>query len=64
RVHLVIRDQSSFMVLQPRQYLGYEALPGATGQADVSPSLMRSRAGKISRTIVLFSGEVPQRAPS
>lgn len=64
RVHLIIRDQSSFMVLQPRQYLGYEALPTASGADAAAPQPMRARTSKISRTIVLFSGEVPPPAKS
>lgn len=59
RVLLVIRDQHSFMVLQNRQYLGYEALSGA---APGSSQSVPSRGSKVSRTIVLWSGEVPPRA--
>lgn len=60
RVHLVIRDQSSFMVLQNRQYLGFEPI------RDPGPALSRptSRASKVARTIVLWSGEVPYRSHS
>lgn len=52
-VGLVFRDQSSFMVLAPQQFLGYEPLHPGEG-----PSSATERK---SRTVILFSGEVPQR---
>ncbi len=51
-VALVFRDQSSFMVLAPNQYLGYE--PIYDGDIPKDP-LVRT-----SRTVILFSGEVPR----
>ncbi len=50
-VKLVLRDQSSFMILQPHQYLGYEPIKGGPRQT--------SAPAKSARTIVLFQGEVP-----
>lgn len=52
QVILVLRDQRSFLMLQPNQYLGYEPL--APGFASVAPR------SKVARTIVLWSGEVPR----
>lgn len=60
RVQLVIRDQTSFMVLQSRQYLGYEALRDVATPALGGSAAPASRPHKQSRTIVLWSGEVPQ----
>lgn len=55
RVLLLIRDQSSFMVLREHQYLGYEALSGAPSELPAPTA----RTGKLVRTTVLWSGEVP-----
>jgi hypothetical protein len=51
QVILVLRDQRSFMMLQPNQYLGYE--PMAHGSPSTPAGL------KVARTIILWSGEVP-----
>ena len=50
-VKLVLRDQSSFMILQQNQYLGYEPLKG--GPRRTTPT------AKPARTVILFRGEVP-----
>lgn len=60
RVHLVIRDQTSFMVLQNRQYLGYEALRDASALTLGQPQRATGRSVRQSRTVVLWTGEVPQ----
>lgn len=52
-VALVFRDQSTFMVLAPQQYLGYEPLHPGGGPGSADPSV------RTSRTVILFSGEVP-----
>lgn len=51
RILLVIRDQQSFMILQPDQFLGYEPISSA--------SLPKVRLRKNTRTVVLWNGEVP-----
>lgn len=58
QVHLVIRDQNSFMVLQNKQYLGFDPLREPT---PLRP-LPTSRVSKTARTVVLWSGEVPYRS--
>lgn len=50
-IALVLRDQSTFLILAPQQFLGYEPL-----YSGEDPPV-----GRTSRTIILFSGEV--RAP-
>ena len=50
-VKLVLRDQSSFMILQQHQYLGYEPIKGGPRRA--------TPTAKPARTIILFHGEVP-----
>ncbi|MBL8632673.1 MAG: type VI secretion system baseplate subunit TssG [Myxococcales bacterium] len=49
-VSLILRDQRSFMVLRPNQFLGYVPL-----YSGPSPSMQPRSA----RTIILWSGEVP-----
>lgn len=50
-VALVLRDQSSFLILAPQQFLGYEPLYSGEDLP----------AGRTSRTIIIFSGEVNER---
>jgi hypothetical protein len=52
-VALVFRDQSSFMVLAPNQFLGYEPIYGGDGPQD---PMVRT-----CRTVIVFSGEVPRK---
>ncbi len=54
-VLLVLRDQSSFMVLNNDRYLGYEPI------AESGNPPLRER--KLARSIVLWSGEVPAPRP-
>lgn len=56
QVVLVMRDQTSFMVLQPEQYLGYEPISEGAGR----PAERRRQT----HTVVLWSGEVPLADPS
>lgn len=56
QVELIIRDQSSFMILRRDQYLGYEPLAGAAASPAPAP--------KVARTIVLWTGEVPRAGES
>ena len=50
QVSLILRDQRSFLVLRPQEFLGYTPLyPGATA----------TPPARSARTIVLWSGEVP-----
>ncbi len=51
-VSMVLRDQSSIMVLSPQQYLGYQPM-----NAGNEPS---ERTGRSARTVILWSGEVPR----
>jgi hypothetical protein len=50
-VALVFRDQSTFMVLAPEQFLGYEPLYSGEGP--------RQPNERTSRTVIVWSGEVP-----
>lgn len=56
-VSLVFRDQSTFMVLAPKQFLGYEPLSSGAEQ----PTPPFELPPRNSRTVILFSGEVPIR---
>ena len=56
-VSLVFRDQSTFMVLAPKQFLGYEPLSSGAEQ----PTPPFELPPRNSRTVILFSGEVPMR---
>ena len=49
-VMLVLRDQRSFMILAPKQFLGYVPLYGGPTGIDAPRSV---------RTIILWSGEIP-----
>ena len=49
-VALILRDQQTFMILEPNQFLGYMPLYGGAGAA---PHI------RSARTIILWSGEVP-----
>ena len=49
-VALILRDQQTFMILGPNQFLGYVPLYGGAGAA---PHI------RSARTIILWSGEVP-----
>jgi hypothetical protein len=54
QVALVLRDQQNFLVLRPREYLGYAPLyPGPTAKPPT----------RSARTVILWSGEIP-RSPS
>jgi hypothetical protein len=55
-VSLVLRDQSSIMVLSPKQYLGYQ--PMHPGQGHGKPP--REPTVRSSRTVTIWSGEVPR----
>lgn len=52
-VSLVLRDQETFLMLAPDQYLGYQPIrPDSTRAPE-------TRQAATARTVVLFSGEVP-----
>lgn len=53
-VALVFRDQSSFLILAPQQFLGYE--PIYPGDTPIDPQT------RTSRTVILWRGEVPASA--
>lgn len=56
-ITLVFRDQSTFMVLAPNQFLGYEPLNAGA----LPPPPPFELPPRISRSVILFSGEVPVR---
>ncbi len=49
-VMLILRDQRNFMILAPKQYLGYVPLYGGVAKTEQPRSV---------RTIILWSGEIP-----
>lgn len=61
-VALVFRDQSTFMVLAPKQYLGYEPLHPGEKPTEGSAEGSKDPSARTSRTVILFSGEVPSSA--
>lgn len=55
QVALVLRDQQNFLVLRPREYLGY--VPLYSGPTAKLPT-------RSARTIILWNGEVPSSSSS
>lgn len=55
QVALVLRDQQNFLVLRPREYLGYAPLYSGP---------MAKLPTRSARTIILWNGEIPRSPPS